>query len=190
MSQRSPISTPCMGGHLLKWLPGGAHVGIENVPGAVGATLPSQHKPGLVPYWTQCENSPWRQRWCVGQTQPREATLTSCFSSCSAWLRVMFFEYHLEQGHSHQGDLHSHLCPQPGLTLAQPGQAVQRAGQGWLLGLEAVRGCGRGRVTQPGWAHGLRRVTEQNGKRLQPSATRQVPLPSLTQRSPGNFWFQ
>lgn len=42
VSQRNPISSPCTGGHLLKWLPGGAHIGIGKVPGAVGATLPSQ----------------------------------------------------------------------------------------------------------------------------------------------------
>lgn len=76
--------------------------------------------------------------WSVEQTL--EATLTSCFSSCSAWLRVIFFEYHLEQGHSHQGHLHSHLCPQPSLTLAQPGQAVQRAGQGQLPGAGGCQG--------------------------------------------------
>lgn len=76
--------------------------------------------------------------WSVEQTL--EATLTSCFSSCSAWLRVIFFEYHLEQGHSHQGHLHSHLCPQPSLTLAQPGQAVQRAGQNQLPGAGGCQG--------------------------------------------------
>lgn len=51
------------------------------------------------------------------RTQPREPALTSCFSSCSAWLRVMFLEYHLGQGHSRQGRAPATAVPSP----ADPG---------------------------------------------------------------------